>query len=170
MRYDSYYSGSHPLDTGDNPTLKQHMLKKVAHDLECNRHCRVMFPILDDVHLCCALKCRVDEVDFITVARAAKDYAGVVSTQNKVLALCIKNGWPLVMYVDEQYYVFDAKHCSILKVGVNTRITEYMTNFMLNLGVVWQVDKTLAETYVAAQLQDNRAASNSLTNFTGGTR
>jgi hypothetical protein len=167
-RYDipGYTGDSLPLDTGDNPTHRQHMLDRVCRDLEGPRCCRVLFPILDDVHRRCALKCRQDATDFIVVARDARDYAGIVSTQNQVLALCIKNGWPLVMYVDDEYYVFDAKHCMILQAGVNTRFTENMTNFNLERGVVWSVDKTLAEAYALAQLQDNHAVRANLLNFT----
>lgn len=128
------------LDTGNNPTKREKILKKVMFELIRQRNCQPLMPVMDRTERRYAYKLRQrdDNITFYLVARSTKPYRGcIVSIQKSLVQRAWREGHAIIMYVNGEFIGFNPANILSANIGENKRFGVQMLNFDVKMGRKW---------------------------------
>lgn len=128
---------SHLIDTGDNPTHREKILKKVVKTLEQKHNCKTLLAVDDSTKRRYAFKLwqRDENIVFYLVARSTEPHHGfIVSVQKSLVERAKREGHPIIMYVAKELLGFVPEELLNINYGTNKRYGVSMLNFDVKLG------------------------------------
>ena len=131
---------SHLIDTGDNPTHREKILKKVVKTLEQKHNCETLLAVPDTTKRRHAYKLRQRDTNvvFYLVARSTPPYHDfIVSIQKSLVERAWREGHSILMFVDGEMLAFVPAHILSFNFGTNKRYDVSMLNFDVKLGSKW---------------------------------